>query len=77
MLGDALVSAFTDLILGLALAIAFAIGIFLVRSEDKHKLPERLPHTPVEPVDFAREIRVTDRTRRGPERYVGGKTRLP
>lgn len=69
----ALLATLHDLLVGLGIGLAFAIvttGLAVLTGKwIKHSGEvelSRLPREPAEPVDFAEEIRVLDRSRRGP-----------
>lgn len=73
----ALALTFGEVLFGLVLVSLIAGLLFLIARAQKDG-PERKRPVPVDPVDFSEEIRVFDKTRRGPEVLAGpeGRERL-
>jgi hypothetical protein len=75
---EAILLTLQDLGIGLFVVVLIGGLVSLIAHAQKD-LPERVRPEPVEPVDFGEEIRVYDRSRRGPEVLAGpeDRDRLP
>jgi hypothetical protein len=63
-----------DFAVGFVAAVTLSLLLWLIASAQKHG-PKRVRPERAEPVDFDGEIRVHDRTRRGPEALAGPESR--
>ena len=72
MIGQALAHTATSFPVGLLLAaVLYGLARLGGRAYENSLRPERERPAPFEPMDFSEEIRVHDRTRRGPSPKVG------
>lgn len=79
MLTQAFSASLSTFLLGLSIACFIgAVAAVLSEAHKESRGPQRERPEPVEPMDFAGEIRVRDRSRRGPQPidHPAGKERL-